>query len=196
MSIHTPLPNPLPKRSLIYGDIRLSPLSLTHADGLRAAAADGQLWRLPFTGIPTAEDTEHYIQTALNTRHAYTVFLNDRIVGSTSYHDILYDARRLEIGYTWYAESVQRSHVNTTCKFLLLSQAFEDLDVKTVGWRTDITNTRSQTAIERLGAKKDGVLRGNRVRKDGSIGDTVFYSMDAREWHTAKTALIEKLRRP
>lgn len=116
-----------------------------------------------------------------------------QIIGSTSYHDIILAARRVEIGYTWYAQSRWRSHVNTTCKYLLLRHAFETLNCETVGWRTDITNTRSQAAIERLGAQKDGIIRGQAARRDGSIRDTVMYSMTRAEWPAAKQRLQQRL---
>jgi len=112
-----------------------------------------------------------------------------KILGTTSYHDILIDVRRYEIGYTWYAQSVQRTHVNTTCKLLLLQYAFEQLDALTVGLRTDQFNFKSQRAIERLGAKKDGIIRGHVLRKDGTIRDTIMYSMIKGEWDNVKAHL-------
>ena len=118
---------------------------------------------------------------------------NGKAIGATSFHDILPTSKRLEIGYTWYAKSYWRTHVNTICKLMLLTYIFETLNYQTVGWRTDIDNHRSQQAIERLGAKKDGVIRGNRVRRDGVISDTVMYSMSKHEWPKHKTKLIEKL---
>ncbi|MDO5770021.1 MAG: GNAT family protein, partial [Psychrobacter sp.] len=117
------------------------------------------------------------------------------VIGSTSYHDILPNAKRLEIGYTWYAKSYWRTHVNTACKLMLLTHAFETLGYQIVGWRTDIDNIQSQQAIERLGAKKEGVIRGNRVRRNGVIADTVMYSMSADEWPEAKAKLEDKLTR-
>jgi RimJ/RimL family protein N-acetyltransferase len=113
-----------------------------------------------------------------------------RVVGSTSYHDILPAVRRVEIGYTWYARSVQRSHINTTCKLLMMGHAFDALDCAVVGWRTDNFNFASQRAIERLGAKKDGVIRGHALRRDGTVRDTVMYSMSAGEWPEAKAQLL------
>lgn len=101
--------------------------------------------------------------------------------------------KRLEIGYTWYAKSYWRTHVNTTCKLMLLTYIFETLEYQTVGWRTDIDNHRSQQAIERLGAKKDGVIRGNRVRRDGVISDTVMYSVVSSEWVDIKPKLVAKV---
>ena len=118
-----------------------------------------------------------------------------KAIGTTSYHDILTAPKRLEIGYTWYAQSYWRSHVNTACKLMLMGYAFETLGYQTVGWRTDILNTRSQQAIERLGAKKDGIIRGNRLNKDGNISDTVMYSVIASEWPTVKANLTNKLER-
>ncbi len=186
-----------PPVTLSLNGIRLEPLGSQHEAGLCAAAADGELWNLVFTSVPEPEHTAAYIQTALNNkaRCAFAVIdeHSGQIIGSTSYHDILPAARRVEIGYTWYGQSHWRSHVNTTCKYLLLSHAFETLDCQTVGWRTDIINTRSQTAIERLGAQKDGILRGFQTRRDGSIRDTVFYSMICSEWPAAKIRLQQRL---
>jgi RimJ/RimL family protein N-acetyltransferase len=115
-----------------------------------------------------------------------------RVLGSTSYHDILPAVKRLEIGYTWYAQSVQRTHVNTACKRLLMTHAFDTLGCHVVGWRTDHLNLASQRAIERLGAHKDGVIRGQALRRDGTIRDTVMYSMTASEWPTAKARLTQE----
>ncbi|UOO76323.1 GNAT family N-acetyltransferase [Neisseria sp. Dent CA1/247] len=179
--------------TLSLNGIRLEPLGMQHEEGLREAAADGELWQLVFASVPEPHNTVAYIQTALNmpNRLAFAVIdeRNGKVIGSTSYHDIVPAAARLEIGYTWYARSYWRSHVNTTCKYLLLRHAFETLAVQTVGWRTDILNTRSQQAIERLGAKKDGVLRGHQARRDGSVRDTVMYSMIRAEWPQAETKL-------
>ncbi len=179
--------------TLSINGIRLEPLAAEHEAGLRAAAADGELWRLVFTSVPEPEHTAAYIQTALSQpgRLAFAVIDETcgRIIGSTSYHDIIVPAARLEIGYTWYAQSYWRSRANTACKYLLLSHAFDTLDAQTVGWRTDLLNTRSQQAIERLGAQKDGVIRGQQVRRDGSIRDTVMYSMIRSEWPQAKKRL-------
>ena len=177
--------------------IRLEPLGLQHTAGLQAAAADGALWRLRVTSVPEPENTAAYIETALHTadRLAFAVIdeASGHVLGSTSYHDILPAVRRLEIGYTWYAQSHWRTALNSTCKLMLLCHAFEALQAQTVGWRTDIENTRSQAAIERLGARKDGTIRGNALRRDGSIRDTVMYSMRAAEWPQAKQALLARL---
>lgn len=178
-------------------EVRLEPLSPEHEDGLRAAAADGELWKIRVTSVPEPENTRAYIDTALQMRaeghrFAFAVFdeTSGRIVGSTSYHDILPAVRRVEIGWTWYARSVQRSHVNTTCKLLMMGHAFDTLGCAVVGWRTDNFNFASQRAIERLGAKKDGVIRGHALRRDGTVRDTVMYSMTAGEWPEARAQLL------
>lgn len=177
--------------------IRLEPLGLQHTAGLQTAAADGALWRLRVTSVPEPEHTAAYIETALHTadRLAFAVIdeASGHVLGSTSYHDILPAVRRLEIGYTWYAQSHWRTALNSICKLMLLRHAFETLQAQTVGWRTDIENIRSQAAIERLGARKDGTIRGNALRRDGSIRDTVMYSMSAAEWPQAKQALLARL---
>ncbi len=177
--------------------IALVPLSLDHEDGLRAAAADGELWKLRITSVPEPHETRGYIETALKmrdegNRFAFVVTEEDtgRVLGSTSFHDILPTVKRVEIGYTWYAKSVQRSHVNTTCKLLMMGHAFDTLSCHVVGWRTDNYNFASQQAIERLGAKKDGVIRSHALRRDGTIRDTVMYSMRAGEWPEAKAQLL------
>ena len=182
--------------------LRLEPLALSHAAGLAAAAADGQLWQLRVTSVPEPENTRAYIETALQMhaagqRLAFAAIdaATGRVLGSTSYHDILGAVRRLEIGYTWYAKSVQRTQVNTTAKLLMMGHAFDTLGCRIVGWRTDNFNFASQRAIERLGAKKDGVLRGHALRRDGTIRDTVMYSMSADEWPEARAQLLYLLER-
>lgn len=174
--------------------LRLEPLALAHEAALADAAADGALWRLRVTSVPEPQHTRAYIETALQTldRFAFAVLdeASGRVLGCSSYHDILPAVRRLEIGYTWYRKSVQRSHVNTTAKLLLMGHAFEQLACHVVGWRTDNYNFASQRAIERLGAQKDGVLRGHALRRDGTIRDTVMYSMRAGEWPEAKAQLL------
>lgn len=185
--------------SLRLNGVRLEPLGPQHEAGLRAAAADGELWQLVVATVPEPENTAAYIRNALAMpdRIAFAVIDetdNDRIIGSTSYCNIVPAAKRLEIGYTWYAQSYWRSRVNTTCKYLLLRHAFDTLNVQTVGWRADLINTRSQQAIERLGAKKDGVLRGFQTRRDGSIRDTVVYSMIREEWPQAEANLAARLK--
>jgi len=182
--------------------LRLEPLALSHEDGLRAAAADGQLWRLRITSVPEPQDTRAYIETALEGRaqgHRFAFAVLDdasgEVLGSTSYHDILPAVQRVEIGYTWYAQRCQRTHVNTAAKLLMMGHAFDTLGCHVVGWRTDNFNFASQRAIERLGAKKDGVIRGHALRRDGTIRDTVMYSMRAGEWPEAKAQLLYLLER-
>ncbi|OJW84689.1 MAG: GNAT family N-acetyltransferase, partial [Alicycliphilus sp. 69-12] len=157
----------------------------------------GELWNLRITSVPEPQDTRAYIETALKmreegSRFAFAVIdeATGRVLGSTSYHDILSAVRRVEIGWTWYARSVQRSHVNTTCKLLMMGHAFDTLQCHVVGWRTDNYNFASQKAIERLGAKKDGVIRGHALRRDGTIRDTVMYSMRSGEWPEARAQLL------
>ncbi|MBX3610139.1 MAG: GNAT family N-acetyltransferase [Hydrogenophaga sp.] len=176
--------------------VRLEPLALRHEDGLRAAANDGELWKLRITSVPEPEQTRQYIEDALAMREqghrfAFAVVedATDTVLGSTSYHDILPAVKRVEIGYTWYAKRAQRSHVNTTCKMLMMGHAFDTLGCHVVGWRTDNFNFASQQAIERLGAKKDGVIRGHAMRRDGTIRDTVMYSMRSGEWPEARAQL-------
>jgi RimJ/RimL family protein N-acetyltransferase len=179
--------------------VRLVPLGLEHVDGLRAAAADGALWNLRVTSVPAPGETEAYVATALATpnRLAFAVLdaASGALLGSTSYHDIVPALDRVEIGYTWYAKSHQRSHVNTSCKLLLLAHAFDTLGCAVVGLRTDNFNYASQAAIERLGAKKDGVLRHHAVRRDGTIRDTVIYSIVRGEWAEIKSHLQYRLAR-
>ena len=188
--------------TLRRGGLLLEPLALSHEEGLRQAAADGELWRIRVTSVPEPQDTRTYIEAALQgraegQRFAFAVIdeASGRVLGSTSYHDILPAVRRVEIGYTWYAKSVQRTHVNTTAKLLMMGHAFEQLQCHVVGWRTDNFNFASQRAIERLGARRDGVLRGHALRRDGTIRDTVMYSMRAGEWPEAKAQLLYLLER-
>ena len=192
----------VPPVTLRMSGLLLEPLTLAHQAGLAAAAADGELWRIRVTSVPEPQDTRAYIETALQMRDegsrlAFAVIdeASGRVLGSTSYHDILPAVRRVEIGYTWYAQSVQRSHVNTTAKLLMMGHAFEQLQCHVVGWRTDNFNFASQRAIERLGAKKDGVIRGHALRRDGTIRDTVMYSMRSGEWPEARAQLLYLLAR-
>ncbi|WP_342620858.1 GNAT family protein [Rhodoferax sp. GW822-FHT02A01] len=183
--------------------VELVPLSLEHEAGLRAAAADGELWNIRVTSVPEPEQTRKYIEDALAMREAGNRFpfvviesSTGKVLGSSSYHDIVPAVKRVEIGWTWYAKSVQRSHVNSTCKLLLMTHAFETLGCHVVGWRTDNFNFASQAAIERLGAKKDGVLRGHALRRDGTIRDTVMYSLRSGEWPEVKAQLLHSLNKP
>ena len=182
--------------------VRLEPLALSHEEGLRAAAADGQLWTLRITSVPEPQDTRAYIENALKMRQegsrlAFAVVddASGAVLGSTSFHDIVPALHRVEIGWTWYRQSVQRSHVNTTCKLLMMGHAFERLGCAVVGWRTDNFNFASQRAIERLGARRDGVIRHHALRRDGTVRDTVMYSMLAGEWPEAKAQLLYLLKR-
>ena len=183
--------------------VRLEPLAAAHHDGLCSAAADGALWQLRLTSVPEPAQTGAYIEAALQMRAAgkrlaFAVVeeATGAVVGSTSYHDIAPEVRRLEIGYTWYAQRVQRTHVNTTCKLLMLSHAFDTLGSEVVGWRTDNFNFASQRAIERIGAQKDGVIRGHALRRDGTVRDTVMYSMRRGEWPEAQAHLLYLLNQP
>ena len=183
--------------------IRMEPLGLQHEEGLRQAAADGELWRIRVTSVPEPEQTLQYIKDALAMREAGNRFAfaivdeaTESVLGSSSYHDIIAAVKRVEIGYTWYAKRCQRTHVNTTCKLLLMGHAFDTLGCPVVGWRTDNFNFDSQNAIERLGAKKDGVIRGHALRRDGTIRDTVIYSMRAGEWAEARAQLLYLRDRP
>jgi N-acetyltransferase len=182
--------------------LRLEPLAQEHHDGLNAAAADGRLWELWFTAIPAPDRMRTYIDDALKglreghmlpwvVRHLQT----GELVGSTRYHDIVAAIDRVEIGYTWYAGSHQRTGVNTICKLLLLEHAFDTLGCKVVGLRTDNFNFRSQRAIEALGANKDGVLRHHQARKDGTVRDSVMYSILATEWSDVRRHLELRLAR-
>ena len=182
--------------------LRLEPLGLEHAPGLADAAADGELWKLRITSVPEPQDTRAYIETALEGRaqgHRFAFAVLDdasgQVLGSTSFHDILPAVRRVEIGWTWYRKSVQRSHVNTTAKLLMMGHDFDQLGCNDVGWRTDNYNFASQRAIERLGARKDGVIRGHALRRDGTIRDTVMYSMRSGEWPEARAQLLYLLQR-
>ena len=177
--------------------IRMEPLGLQHEEGLRQAAADGELWRIRVTSVPEPEQTLQYIKDALamregGNRFAFAIIdeATETVLGSSSYHDIIAAVKRVEIGYTWYAKRCQRTHVNTTCKLLLMGHAFDTLGCPVVGWRTDNFNFDSQSAIERLGAKKDGVIRGHALRRDGTIRDTVMYSMRSGEWPEARAQLM------
>jgi RimJ/RimL family protein N-acetyltransferase len=182
--------------------MRLEPLSEDHLADLQTVARDGELWDLWYTNIPAPHETEKYIATALRglaDGHMLPWAVRDTesgaIVGSTRYHDIIAGIDRVEIGYTWYAKSRQKSHVNTTCKRMLFAHAFETLGCKVVGLRTDNFNFASQKAIEALGAKKDGVLRHHMPRRDGTARDTHMYSVLAHEWPDVKRHLDLRLKR-
>ena len=182
--------------------IRLEPLTVNHHDALEAAAADGKLWELWFTSVPEPGGTRDYIVSALQGQRdghmlpwAVRDLASDTVIGTTRYHDIVAAIDRVEIGYTWYASSRQRTGVNTSCKLLLLQHAFDTLHCKVVGLRTDNFNFRSQKAIEGIGAKKDGVLRHHAARKDGTVRDSVMYSILATEWPDVRRHLELRLSR-
>ncbi len=182
--------------------VRLEPLSVEHENGLSAAVADGKLWELWFASVPRPGEMGAYIEDALaGQRNGYMLawavrdVMSGAVVGTTRYHDIVPAIDRVEIGYTWYAESWQRTRLNTTCKLLLLMHAFDALGCKAVGLRTDAFNFRSQRAIEGLGAKKDGVIRHFKMRADGTVRDTVMYSILATEWPDVRRHLELRLDR-
>jgi RimJ/RimL family protein N-acetyltransferase len=182
--------------------IRLEPLGPEHREELAAAAADGALWQLWFTSVPAPDQTSAYIAEALAGQKAGHMLPwavreseSGAVIGTTRYHDIVADADRVEIGYTWYGKRWQRTHVNTTCKLLLLGHAFDALGCGVVGLRTDNFNFASQRAIEALGAKKDGAIRRHRRRPDGSVRDTVMYSILADEWPDVRRHLELRLAR-
>lgn len=188
--------------TLELNGIRLEPLGPEHHDGLTAAAADGELWKLWFTSVPNAAGTEGYIAAALKGQQdghmlpwAVRDLSDGAIVGTTRYHDMVPAIDRVEIGYTWYAARCQKTHVNTTCKLLLLSHGFDTLGCKVIGLRTDNFNFVSQRAIEGIGAKKDGVLRHHQARADGTVRDSVLYSILATEWLDVKRHLELRLNR-
>jgi RimJ/RimL family protein N-acetyltransferase len=169
--------------------IRLEPMRPDHREALIAAASDGRLWELWYVAVPAPEEAAKYVGDALKGQedgHMLPWVVRDTstgaIIGSTRYHDVVAAIDRVEIGYTWYSQSRQRTHVNTTCKLLLLSHAFDTLGCKVVGLRTDPFNFRSQRAIEALGARKDGVLRHYGARRDGTPRDIVMYTILASEW--------------
>ncbi len=182
--------------------VRLEPLGATHAAALATAAADGNLWELWFTSVPSPEEVERYIADALGGAAAGHMLpwavrelASGTIVGTTRYHDVVATIDRVEIGYTWYAKSRQRSGVNTTSKLLLLGHAFDTLGCAVVGLRTDRFNLESQRAIERLGAQRDGILRHHQARRDGTVRDSVMYSILRAEWPDVRRNLESRLQR-
>lgn len=193
--------NPVPV-TLEGRGIRLEPMAPEHAPHLAEAAADGRLWELWMTFVPDRAGAGAYVAEALAGQRAGHMLpwvvrelSSGTVIGSTRYHDIAPELDRVEIGYTWYAVSWQRTHVNTACKLLLLTHAFESLGARVVGLRTDNFNFASQRAIEALGAKRDGVIRHHRLRRDGSVRDSVIYSILASEWPDVKRHLTGRLER-
>jgi len=182
--------------------IRLEPLTADHESSLAAAASDGALWELWYTSVPKPSEVARYIADALAGQAAGHMLpwvvrelARGDIIGTTRYHDIVAPIDRVEIGWTWYAASWQRSHVNTAAKLLLFTHAFESLGCKVVGLRTDNFNFRSQRAIEALGAKRDGVLRHHTARRDGTVRDSVMFSILSNEWPDVKRHLELRLAR-
>jgi RimJ/RimL family protein N-acetyltransferase len=188
--------------TLEHDDIRLEPLTANHRDALAAAASDGRLWELWFTSVPGPDETAKYIDDALAGQRAGHMLpwavrdlASDTVIGTTRYHDIVPAIDRVEIGYTWYGARWQRTHVNTTCKLILLTHAFESLGCAVVGLRTDRMNFASQKAIAALGARQDGILRHHQARRDGTARDSVMFSILAAEWADVKRHLSTRLRR-
>jgi RimJ/RimL family protein N-acetyltransferase len=178
---------------------KLRPLSHDHCDGLVEAVKDGELWKLWYTFIPKAEDMRKEIDRRLALQASgamlpFTVFDADgKIAGMTTYMNVDAANRRVEIGSTWYARRVQRSALNTQCKLLLLTHAFEKLDCIAVEFRTHFFNHASRRGIERLGAKQDGILRNHQIASNGTLRDTVVYSIIVGEWPTVKVHLTYQL---
>ena len=182
--------------------VKLEPLAVEHHDALQAAAADGRLWDLWFTSVPAPDKVRAYIAEAIAGRDAGHMLpwavrelTTNTVIGSTRYHDIVPAVDRVEIGYTWYARKWQRTHINTACKLLLLGHAFDIVGCKVVGLRTDNFNFASQRAIVALGARFDGAIRHHMARRDGTVRDTMMYSILAAEWPDVKRHLALRLAR-
>ncbi|MBA4143527.1 MAG: GNAT family N-acetyltransferase [Nitrosospira sp.] len=179
--------------------VTLDPLDITHVEPLRAAVADGELWKLWFANVPSPEQMQSYVTHAVEKAEtgniAFAVRLNstNRIVGTTRFYNVDDLNKRPMLGYTWYAKTVCRTGVNTECKLLLLHYVFEHKNAIAVEFRTHYFNQASRIAIERLGARQDGILRSHQIMRDGSIRDTVVYSILRHEWPAVKTSLLSKL---
>ncbi len=191
---------PWPEPETLSGPhAQLKPLSPDHLDGLTEAVKDGELWKLWYTSIPRPEDMRKEIDRRLGLQAAgsmlpFTVFdANGKIAGMSTYMNVDAANRRVETGSTWYATRVQRSALNTQCKLLLLTHAFEKLDCIAVEFRTHFFNHQSRRGIERLGAKLDGILRNHQIAANGTLRDTVVYSIIAAEWPTVKAHLTYQL---
>lgn len=187
--------------TLIGRHVRLEPLRAEHADALRAAAADGALWTLRYTSVPGPEvgETERYIDIALAARDAgqalpFAVLdASGDVIGATRFYDIVRDVPRVKLGYTWYAHRVQRTGLNTEAKLLLIEHAFAQWACESVALETSHENLRSQEAILRLGAKRDGILRANMRHRDGTLRDTHVFSILRGEWPALRNRLERKL---
>ena len=181
--------------------VALEPLQPAHADGLRAAAADGRLWELWYTNVPTPAEVDAYVDAALAMQAAGAALAfavrdaHGRVVGTTRYYDLLPATPRLQIGYTWYACSAQRTGLNTEAKLLLLGHAFEALGCASVGLQTSTHNAASRAAIARLGARQEGIVRHHLRHRDGSLRDTVNFSIIDSEWPAVKAGLLHRLER-
>jgi RimJ/RimL family protein N-acetyltransferase len=179
--------------------VALEPLRMAHAEGLRAAASDGRLWELQFTNVPTPDEVDGWLEAALAKQAAgeqLAFVVRDaggRVVGSTRYYELLPETPRLCIGYTWYARSVQRTGLNTEAKLLLLGHAFEALGCASVGFHTSTLNLASRAAIARLGAREEGILRQHLRHRDGSLRDSVCFSILDSEWPVVQAGLWAKL---
>lgn len=185
---------------LIGEKVKLIPLATDHANDLLNAASDGELWNLKVTSIPSKDSVNGYIEFTLSEQNAgralpFVVIdkVSNTIIGSTRFCNASPEHRRLEIGYTWYSKSYQRTGVNTECKYLLLKHAFETLNAIAVEFRTNFHNLSSRKAIERIGAKKDGIIRNHRINPDGSLRDSVVYSITNQEWGNVKQSLKNNL---
>jgi len=185
---------------LVGEKVKLIPLNTSHANDLVKAASDGELWNLKVTSIASKDTIKAYINFALSEQKAnrslpFVVIdiATNKIIGSTRYCNAIPEHRRLEIGYTWYSKSYQRTGVNTECKYLLLKHAFETLDTIAVEFRTNKYNNASRNAIERIGAKQDGVLRNHLINPDGSLRDSVVFSITNQEWESVKQSLEYKI---
>lgn len=181
--------------------VRLEPMALSHIADLQQAVADGESWKLWYAMVPTVEEMPAYVQEALASKaqgavpYVVRCKMTGKVVGTSRYYMVDEASRRALIGYTWYAESVRRTAINTEAKFLLLSNLFENYQAIAVEFRTHFFNHTSRKAIERLGAKMDGILRQHMILKDGSVRDTVVYSIIACEWLTVRRHLVSKLGR-
>ncbi len=179
--------------------VALVPLQIYHIDPLKAAVMDGEFWKLWFASVPSPDQMENYVINAVEDAEkgniAFAIELNntDRIVGTTRFYNVDEINKRPMLGYTWYAKSVCKTSVNTESKLLLLQHAFEQKEAIAVEFRTHYFNQASRTAIERLGAKQDGILRSHQRMPDGSIRDTVVYSILQHEWPSVKNNLLSKL---
>lgn len=187
---------------LSRGNIRLEPLSESHLEGLQSASQDGELWELWFTTVPHPNDTKAYIEKALSQKQAGTALpfaivdiASNKVIGSTRICNAQNEHRRVEIGYTWYAKSFQKTSANTECKLMLLTHVFDALKCIAVEFRTNWHNTASRNAIARLGAKQDAVLRNHQILADGTIRDTVVFSILDNEWPSVRKSLEFKLSR-